>query len=69
MINHKKLMNSNTIRVADDYISIIKLILANVEGVKGKDIILNGFIHREKDFSQNKIFISRYETTYCVADV
>ncbi|WP_028401503.1 TIGR03943 family putative permease subunit [Ectobacillus panaciterrae] len=65
----KKLMSMNTIHVDDDdYMPIMQMILANVEGFKGKNIVLTGFVHREKDFSQNEIFIARYGITCCVAD-
>ncbi|MGG2066100.1 TIGR03943 family putative permease subunit [Bacillus sp. S14(2024)] len=65
----KKLMSTNTIQIDDDnYLPVMQLILGNVAGFKGKNITLTGFVFRGKDYSQNEIFIARYEITCCVAD-
>ncbi|HDX9707251.1 TPA: TIGR03943 family protein [Bacillus thuringiensis] len=65
----KKIKNMDIIHVDDDnYMPIMQLILVDVEGFKGKNITITGFIHREKEFNRNEVFIARYGITCCVAD-
>jgi uncharacterized repeat protein (TIGR03943 family) len=65
----KQMMNANKIDIDDDhYISMVDIIEKDVEGFKGKSIILTGFVHREEDFKRNEVIIARYGITCCVAD-
>ncbi|MFV8829437.1 TIGR03943 family putative permease subunit [Alkalihalobacterium sp. APHAB7] len=43
-------------------------ITENAENVKGREIVMDGFVLKEKSSSPNQLFIGRFLITHCVAD-
>lgn len=61
--------DSNFITVDDSmYGHTILAVQENVDHYVGKKISFNGFIYRDKQFSENQVYVSRFAISCCVAD-
>jgi putative membrane protein len=53
---------------ASGFTNILQTVYSDLNSMMGKEVTISGFIHREEDFTQNQVLISRLLISCCAAD-